>query len=698
MKARGSAQGQVNKNHDDPDKEKGQDKNQVEKKDSPTAAALEEDQEKDVDDHQGEIGDAIRSEGIEQQHLTIHVAQGQINRIGPLNDLTATSPPTQLEVVSVTAEEESDIAKLHENVATIQVRIEENRVKIAEMVEEFGGEFWELSNRKSRPVFWGSPKRCWRDERDKHKRLCGERSKLAELQSKLETQLQKRGIALQTTQGPRRSGRNIKKRELEERREVAAKELEKELRWMTKVFGKEAQKREAKQRAVVGLMKETLQDEQVCTEAFETLMTQGMSTFSAYKQRAVVGLMEETLQDEQVCTEALETLMTQGMSTVSAFILARKRLKENAGTGSAPGADAGAGEPAAEAAEEPEDPIRDTLDARLSIINNMLLEVTDEGVEIEGSGISEAGLCRPEDPNKLSRRGEKFLQTRATTEALEEVQRALKAQLKSHKNNEKKEKKRKLKKEGAANAVGTDTNNGAGTSAEARVPNPLIKTAGSKIYISREALAAHRGTDTDGGTDAGTGAGSMETEAQELMGHQEEKRKKVRLMGTDLYMAIMQALDMTLASGQAKKVEEADEAKEAQKAQESVIASGTADAPETDRQMRARQRFTRKRKQDEEDEKKKAKKKKEDENKAGPSNWRRSGDGPGSGRWGDMTTGEEQVVTDLVTEEEQMVRDLCNITGCTEEQCAEALATHSSENRSREEIWSFAYDMLKLIL
>ena len=38
-----------------------------------------------------------------------------------------------------------------------------------------------------------------------------------------------------------------------------------------------------------------------------------------------------------------------------------------------------------------------------------------------------------------------------------------------------------------------------------------------------------------------------------------------------------------------------------------------------------------------------------------------------------MTTGEEQVVTDLVTEEEQMVRDLCNITGCTEEQCAEAL-------------------------
>ena len=63
-----------------------------------------------------------------------------------------------------------------------------------------------------------------------------------------------------------------------------------------------------------------------------------------------------------------------------------------------------------------------------------------------------------------------------------------------------------------------------------------------------------------------------------------------------------------------------------------------------------------------------------------------------------MTTGEEQVVTDLVTEEEQMVRDLCDITGCTEEQCAEALATNSSENRSREEIWSFAYDMLKLIL
>jgi hypothetical protein len=634
MKARGSADPKVDMDHDDPNKDsQGQDENQVVEEDLATVATLQEDQEKDVDDHQKKNGDAIRSEGVEQQHLTIHVGQGQINRIGPLNDLTATSPPTQLEVVSVTAEEESDIAKLHENVATIQVRIEENRATMAEMVDEFGEKFWELSNRKSRPEFWGSPKRCWRNERNEHKRLCEERSKLVELQSKLETQLQKRGIALQTTQGPRRSGRNTKKRELEKEKEVKAEELEKEkevkaeelekeVQWMTKFFGKEARKRED-------------------------------------KERAVVGLMEETLQDEQVCTEALETLMTQGMSQHSAFILALKRLKENAGTGSAPGADAGAGEPAAEAAEEPEDPIRDTLDARLSIINNMLLEVTDEGVEIEGSGISEAGLCRPENPNKLSRRGEKFMQTKATTEALFEVQRALKAQLKSHKSNEKKKKKRRLKKEGAANAVGTDTNNGA---------------------------------------DAGTGAGPVETEAQELTGHQEEKRKKVRLMGTDLYMALIRALDRTVTSGQTEKAEEADEAKEAQKVQVSVIAEGTTDAPETDRQMRVRQRNIKRRKKEKEDERKKAKKTKEDESKAGPSNWRRSGDGPGSGRWGDMTTGEEQVVTDLVTEEEQMVRDLCDITGCTEEQCAEALATHSSENRSREEIWDFAYDMLKLIL
>ena len=64
------------------------------------------------------------------------MAQGQINRIGPLNDLTATSPPTQLEVVSVTTEKESGIAKLRENIATIQVRVEENRVKIAGMVDE----------------------------------------------------------------------------------------------------------------------------------------------------------------------------------------------------------------------------------------------------------------------------------------------------------------------------------------------------------------------------------------------------------------------------------------------------------------------------------------------------------------------------------------------------------------------------------
>ena len=133
------------------------------------------------------------------------------------------------------------------------------------------------------------------------------------------------------------------------------------------------------------------------------------------------------------------------------------------------------------------------------------------------------------------------------------------------------------------------------------------------------------------------------------------------------------------------------------KVQVSVISEGAAYMCGSDaREQRRLQRDMQKRKQDRTAEEKQARKRAAEP--AGPSNWRRSRDGPGSGRWGDMTTGEEQVVTDLVTEEEQMVRDLCNITGCTEEQCAEALATHSSENRSREEIWSFAYDMLKLIL
>ena len=329
--------------------------------------------------------------------------------------------------------------------------------------------------------------------------------------------------------------------------------------------------------------------------------------------------------------------------------------------------------------DDPEDPVGEALIKRKSDIWKMIGEVCDEGLKFTDGTEKE--------------------EQKATTQALVGVTKTLEVQIKSHlkkikletrtlKRRLKKKKKRKLKKEGALGSCVSDTNNGAGTSAEARVPNPLIKIAGSKIYISGEALAAHRGTDTDGGTNAGTGAGSMETEAQEPNAEVEKHKvdallsmndaRLEHLIGRDNYMAITQA--------------------QAQEAQESVIASGTADAPETDRQMRVRQRNIKRRKKEKEDERKKAKKTKEDESKAGPSNWRRSGDGPGSGRWGDMTTGEEQVVTDLVTEEELMVRDLCNITGCTEEQCAEALATHSSENRSREEIWSFAYDMLKLIL
>lgn len=78
MKARGSDDPKVDKNQDDKDKDsQGQDENQVEKKDSPTVAALKEGQEKGVDDSQGEIGgvndpqgkvgDEFHSEVFEQQ-------------------------------------------------------------------------------------------------------------------------------------------------------------------------------------------------------------------------------------------------------------------------------------------------------------------------------------------------------------------------------------------------------------------------------------------------------------------------------------------------------------------------------------------------------------------------------------------------------------------------------------------------------
>ena len=57
MEARGSADPKVD-NQDDPDKDsQGQDKDQVEKKGSPTAAALKEGQKEVMDHPQGEIGE-----------------------------------------------------------------------------------------------------------------------------------------------------------------------------------------------------------------------------------------------------------------------------------------------------------------------------------------------------------------------------------------------------------------------------------------------------------------------------------------------------------------------------------------------------------------------------------------------------------------------------------------------------------------
>jgi hypothetical protein len=222
------------------------------------------------------------------------------------------------------------------------------------------------------------------------------------------------------------------------------------------------------------------------------------------------------------------------------------------------------------------------------------------------------------------------------------------------------------------------------------VPNPLIKIAGSEIYVSREALAAHRGTDTDGGTDAGTGAGSMETEAQEHNAEMEKWKvdalssmndaRLEQMIGTDNYMALIQALDMTVASGQAK---------EAQKAQESVIASGTADAQETDRQRRARQRSTLKRKRDEEDEKKKAKKKKEDENKAGPS---------GNSRNDQIKREKEQIKKQRQITKAEALTKMMELTGLTRKECVQALAIQTEAEPDRDFIeiyWSACHMLLE---
>ena len=369
----------------------------------------------------------------------------------------------------------------------------------------------------------------------------------------------------------------------------------------------------------------------------------------------------------------------------------------NASTGSAPGADAGAGESATGAAEEPEDDPEDPVGEALI---NRKYDIWDMIGEVRGEGL------------KLTDDAEKEEQE-ATMHALVGVTKTLEVQIKSHlkkikletktlkrrlkkkklgkKKEEKEEKKKKRKRKDTGEGevsleekikrIETAAANPKGEEAESQKDKTavkhLIKATGNSEANCIELIAMHKvpGVSTiqayykallDQVQSDGKGAAvAVGMGASSTSGTRTGPRPRIRLIQNKV-----QVRDLC----------------------------GTADAPETDRQMRVQQRNIKRRKKEKEDERKKAKKTKEDESKAGPSNWRRSGDGPGSGRWGDMTTGEEQVVTDLVTEEEQMVRDLCDITGCTEEQCAEALATNSSENRSREEIWSFAYDMLKLIL
>ena len=93
MKARGSDDPKDDKENDEDKDSQGKPEDQVEKKDSPTVAALKEDQEEGVDDPQSEKGDPFHSEGVEQQNFSnAHMAQDQVD-IEPSNDPTAIPRP-----------------------------------------------------------------------------------------------------------------------------------------------------------------------------------------------------------------------------------------------------------------------------------------------------------------------------------------------------------------------------------------------------------------------------------------------------------------------------------------------------------------------------------------------------------------------------------------------------------------------------
>ena len=167
------------------------------------------------------------------------------------------------------------------------------------------------------------------------------------------------------------------------------------------------------------------------------------------RKEAVQTLMEQTGSNERVCTGVLKMHMRPGMSILQAYIEAKQMLTGDAGIGNVPGANAGLGEPATEAAEETECTVCDTLTTRRNTILHMRQEAIEEGVEIE---------CKKKE-SKYDQ--ERMDQIRGTMEALHQAERAIEVQIKSHNKRKKVEKKekrkrRKLEKKGAAAAMGTN--------------------------------------------------------------------------------------------------------------------------------------------------------------------------------------------------------------------------------------------------
>ena len=143
---------------------------------------------------------------------------------------------------------------VRDNIASIQVMAEENRAKRAEMEDEFGERFWELSrspNRSRRSQeFWETKRTNWGREPARVLGLRRAESKLTEAQSIMEIQL-RRGIELQTIQ-----------RQDEEKEERAAKRKSKRKK-------EKKDRRKAKKRK----RKDAKDDEDMLIQTLETTET-----------------------------------------------------------------------------------------------------------------------------------------------------------------------------------------------------------------------------------------------------------------------------------------------------------------------------------------------------------------------------------------------------------------------------------------